>query len=154
MTQIASGLDWEKVSSDKSIWNNGKKCVFDGCDIERLNDSRFCYLHGDENHSKTARIQQVYFMLAEDISEFKIGTSIDVGRRFEQIQSEIECRLSLISMIAGGYGLEAHLHRSVSEYRTHGEWFKCEGRAQELLNIAAKKGRRGIEAFLVLYGDL
>jgi len=152
MTQIDGTLDWTKFHGDKERKNVGKKCVFDGCDINRLNLSKFCYLHG-EDHSKTARIPQVYFLLAEDLNEFKIGTSVDVGRRFEQIQAEVEERLVLISMVAGSYGLEAKLHAALREYCTHGEWFRCDGEAKLLLDIAAKKGRQGVEAFVVLYGE-
>ena len=152
MTQIARAPDWRKTISDEKLKNFGKKCVFDGCEIDRLNSSEFCYLHGEE-HSTTARIPQVYFMLCEEKQEFKIGTSIDVGRRFEQIQAQCDGRLALISMVAGSYSLESKLHYCVREHRTHGEWFSCTGKAKELLDIAAKKGRVGVEAFIVLYGD-
>jgi len=151
MTQIDHILDGARFHGDKERRNVGKQCVFDGCEIERLNLSKFCYLHG-EDHSKTARIPQVYFLLAEGINEFKIGTSVDVGRRFEQIQAEVEEKLVLISMVAGSYELEAKLHNILCEYRTHGEWFRCDGIAKVLLDIAAKKGRQGVEAFVVLYG--
>jgi Meiotically up-regulated gene 113 len=63
----------------------------------------------------------VYYMRIGD--RVKIGTSTNLRRRLKAINPE-----ELLAIEQGGVGVESERHKQFSELRTHGEWFKLEGR--------------------------
>jgi len=55
---------------------------------------------------------------------YKIGTTTNPPRRWQQVQVHSPWDLRVFAIIRGGYKLEALIHKSLEEYRTRGEWFE------------------------------
>lgn len=64
----------------------------------------------------------VYFVEASN-GRIKIGTSSNIKRRFNQLQSSSPCQLKLIGVISGDKIKERQIHERFKRYNTHGEWF-------------------------------
>lgn len=73
--------------------------------------------------SKLPTTGWVYFIEAENGS-IKIGTALDVPRRFRAIQSCSPLPLRIAGVMAGGMRREAEIHRRFRASRLHGEWFE------------------------------
>ena len=65
----------------------------------------------------------VYFVSSED-GRIKIGTSANVEKRLEALQTSSATRLSLLLTVPGGVDMETELHRRFKHIRESGEWFK------------------------------
>lgn len=69
-------------------------------------------------------IKHVYFLYDTSSNTIKIGSTIHIGTRKNQLESQVGKRLKLLSVIrAGGECLEKKLHEKFKEFRTRGEWF-------------------------------
>lgn len=66
---------------------------------------------------------RVYFLRAETTGRIKIGYSVDVAQRHEDIQAACSERLELLGTIPAGKAREKQLHAHFFDYRCHGEWF-------------------------------
>jgi len=64
----------------------------------------------------------VYFIRAES-GQIKIGVSVDVVERLQDLQSASPSRLELLGTVSGGLREEGRLHRKFAAHRLHGEWF-------------------------------
>lgn len=67
-----------------------------------------------------------YVYLMQFGSEYKIGTSNNVERRFRELKTQMPYEGKIIHTIATGdpEGIEAYWHQYFSENRLKGEWFK------------------------------
>ena len=63
----------------------------------------------------------VYF--AEVENTIKIGVSLDVTTRIEELRSGTGKLFSVLGVIHGGYCAEGSLHRRFRDYRLYGEYF-------------------------------
>lgn len=72
--------------------------------------------------SARASTQVVYFIQC-DGGPIKIGVALNVTDRLQTLQCGSPVKLRVIGCLAGGYELEAKLHRRLAAYRLHGEWF-------------------------------
>lgn len=75
----------------------------------------------DEKTSQGGEV--VYFVLSGD-NRIKIGTSANVEKRLEALQTSSATRLSLLLTVPGGVDMETELHRRFKHIRESGEWFK------------------------------
>ena len=67
-----------------------------------------------------------YVYLIQFGSEYKIGTSNNVERRFRQLKTQMPYDGKIIHTIAAGdpMGIEAYWHKYFDSKRLKGEWFK------------------------------
>lgn len=75
----------------------------------------------DEKTSQGGEV--VYFVLSGD-NRIKIGTSANVEKRLEALQTSSATKLSLLLTVPGGIDMETELHRRFKHIRESGEWFK------------------------------
>lgn len=66
---------------------------------------------------------QVYFLHAPTVGLVKIGRSIDMERRLQEIRLLSPVPLELLGVVNGGARRESAYHRKWSRLRQHGEWF-------------------------------
>lgn len=69
----------------------------------------------------------VYLIGCAQNSLVKIGRSVDVQRRFGDIQRMSPVKLELLWKTEGGWKLESNLHLVFRRRRVHGEWFDFSG---------------------------
>jgi hypothetical protein len=67
----------------------------------------------------------VYFCVAAQENEVKIGYSVNPTRRRLSLESTRHANLELFATIKGGAGIERKMHKRFAEYRIHGEWFEA-----------------------------
>ena len=87
--------------------------------------SRWVYIFGMENEGDffggiigDTVLGQV---MASDL--YKIGTTVNPRRRWQQVQVHSPWELRVFAVFPGGYKMEAKIHKHFDEYRTRGEWF-------------------------------
>lgn len=78
----------------------------------------------DARHPRSASSPSVYFIECGTTRRIKIGTAVDVARRFAVIQAMCPTKLTLRATIRGGVDVEGRLHSRFAEYRIRGEWFR------------------------------
>lgn len=66
----------------------------------------------------------------------KIGRTINLAKRFADIQRMSPVPLEILWTHPGGHELETNLHRHFKAIRSHGEWFSFEGNPVELIKSA------------------
>ena len=91
-----------------------------------------------------AHVPVVYFALAVGANLIKIGTVVGahrVEKRMELLQPGCPFDLKVL-LIAPGFGRreEARIHRAFAGQWHRGEWFRCEGRLKEVLQLACIEG--------------
>lgn len=67
---------------------------------------------------------QVYFLMAPAVGLVKIGRSIDIERRLQEIRLISPVPLVLLGFVPGDWALEAKYHEDWKHVREHGEWFR------------------------------
>ena len=80
----------------------------------------------------------VYFIRAES-GQIKIGVSVDVVRRMQDLQGASPSRLELLGTVSGGLREEGRLHRKFAAHRLHGEWFSEDIRFEVAKLLQAKE---------------
>lgn len=83
-------------------------------------------LSSDANEQVCAKDSVGYVYLIEFGSEYKIGNSSNVERRFRELKTQMPYEGKIIHTIETGdpEGIEAYWHQFFSEKRLKGEWFK------------------------------
>ena len=83
-------------------------------------------LPSDVQDETTATDQTGYVYLMQFGTEYKIGTSSNVDRRFRELKTQMPYEGKVIHTIETGdpEGIEAYWHGYFSEKRLKGEWFK------------------------------
>lgn len=79
----------------------------------------------------------VYFVRGGEL--IKIGWSRHVRSRVMGMKIGSPAALTVVALALGGWELEAVLHAKYSEYHSHGEWFRYEGRLRELVDSLAAR---------------
>lgn len=98
--------------------------------------------HGREDYSDSV----VYVIAADDVGLFKIGTSIDVHTRLQDIQYWSPVPLRLLAQIMGDKRLEARIHRRFNHLRRRGEWFEATDELRQFVeDLAGVKGCRDLD---------
>lgn len=67
--------------------------------------------------------QTVYFIQSEIGGPIKIGISVGIPGRLNQIQNMCPFKLKIIHEMPGGKEQEKYLHALFRQFRLHGEWF-------------------------------
>lgn len=67
----------------------------------------------------------------------KIGVAHDPDDRLNSLQTGSPVKLSLMGWVPGPVSLERKIHKLLSDYREHGEWFRYEGEAKEIADAIA-----------------
>lgn len=80
------------------------------------------------NDSKTNNETYVYFIVSNQFNFCKIGFSANPTSRLKEIQTGCPFDLSIAGIIKGSKKREKEFHEMFKEYRTHGEWFKTNGK--------------------------
>lgn len=75
----------------------------------------------DERTSRGGEV--VYFVGSAD-GKLKIGTSANIEKRFDALQTSASVKLTLLLTIPGSTDLETELHRRFAHLRESGEWFQ------------------------------
>lgn len=88
---------------------------------------------------------RVYFIEDESTSLIKIGFSIDVRRRIQQLAFSLNRPLILRAAVFGGRPLERRLHRAFHKGRQQGEWFTATTELRTLIDVANRVGNDGPE---------
>lgn len=77
----------------------------------------------------------VYALQCEETGNIKIGVAEDWRQRIKSIQSMSPTKLELVfCIVAESRRFESYLHRKLSKFRIHGEWFTADKEVVELLN--------------------
>lgn len=86
-----------------------------------------------------ARAEVVYVLGAKGSPTVKIGRSIDLAKRFADIQRMSPTPLEILWSYPGDHELETRLHRHFRKLRSHGEWFTFEGSPVEAIKEAVEQ---------------
>lgn len=86
----------------------------------------------------------VYFILAPDQLQIKIGQAKDVNRRLSSLRGSSPCELRLIASVRSYGDFEAYLHKKLAGSRLHGEWFKADDQVLSVVEAAIDGGAREI----------
>lgn len=91
----------------------------------------------------------VYFIHAPSVKRLKIGFTVNVNTRFNELQLGSPVKLVLLNYVRGAFQLEITLLALFDRYRIHGEWFEA---APDLLRYIKKlpEGKRMGSEELVL----
>lgn len=71
----------------------------------------------------THALSTVYFIAAPDAGMIKIGKTTNLEKRLATLRTMSPVTLEPICTIDYDDNMEARIHRHLSEYRSHGEWF-------------------------------
>ena len=80
----------------------------------------------------------VYYMGGEELGVVKIGTTVNVERRFKTFKRNVgtEYEPKLLAWEFGGPRLEGHRHSQFSgKYRIFGDWFLLQGDLEEHIDL-------------------
>ena len=88
----------------------------------------------DERTSQGGEV--VYFVSSAD-GKLKIGTSANIEKRFDALQTSASVKLTLLLTIPGGTDLETELHRRFVHLRESGEWFQHTDELRHFIEGAA-----------------
>lgn len=81
----------------------------------------------DPDRPHDLQVGYVYFIGFRDY--VKIGfTSRPLNERMERLQTGAPEKLEVFATLLADRRTERELHGTFAAYRTHGEWFRCEGR--------------------------
>ena len=72
---------------------------------------------------KTSLGGEVVYFVANEQGLIKIGTSANVEKRMDALQTSSPSKLTLMLTVPGGVELETLLHRRFKHLRESGEWF-------------------------------
>lgn len=64
----------------------------------------------------------VYFAQADD-GPIKVGHTVNLERRLEQIQTCAPAAIRLVATVAGDRRTEAYFHHRLTKHRAYGEWY-------------------------------
>jgi hypothetical protein len=90
----------------------------------------------NRRYQTTIGIPEVYFVINEQMTRLKIGTSINPAKRLRSIQTGNADSLVIYGTILGDRHFEKQLHDEFAQHRLNGEWFvfaECKPRIDELL---------------------
>jgi hypothetical protein len=88
----------------------------------------------DEKTSQGGEV--VYFVGSAD-GKIKIGTSSNIEKRFDALQTAASVKLTLLLTIPGGSEVETELHRRFANLRETGEWFEGTAELRHFIEGAA-----------------
>ena len=88
----------------------------------------------DERTSQGGEV--VYFVGSAD-GKVKIGTSANIEKRFDALQTAASVKLTLLLTIPGGSEVETELHRRFANLRETGEWFEHTDELRHFIEGAA-----------------
>lgn len=75
----------------------------------------------------------VYFILAREVNRIKIGMTISVQKRLENLKRASPIKLELIGVIEGGRKKEKELHLRFRGFHIQSEWFEYEKPIQDYI---------------------
>jgi len=116
-------------------------------------ETRWVYIFGMENEDDVFGSLLANSPFGDFASPglYKIGTTTNPVRRWQQVQVHSPWDLRVFAILRGGFKLEALIHKSLEEYRTRGEWFAMSRqtmhRVLEELEDSSSIGRK-------MFGDL
>lgn len=96
-------------------------------------------------------MEVVYLIRAIGVGKIKVGTTIDMGRRFADLSAMSPVPLEVVRTTDGSYAAEAELHQSAWRHHSHNEWFdeaalprlladidRMEGAAKQIAELLAE----------------
>lgn len=81
----------------------------------------------------------LYFIQPVGGGHVKIGRAIDPLKRLKDFQAGSPVRLRIIAAIPDGGDDEKQIHKLLSKYRRHGEWFLADGAVSFLLSTGISR---------------
>jgi hypothetical protein len=85
----------------------------------------------------------VYFIQGVDGGSIKVGHTMDLARRFAEIQACSPSELRVLVAVPGSLKDERYFHGILKEERLHGEWFECSiGALMLVLGLQGKEWKR------------
>ena len=99
--------------------------------------SELCDKHYKVKYSAVRPMSRVYAIWAPDICPplVKFGFSCRPRERLSDCRSSSPVPLKLLGHVPGARKLEYAIHKYLSEYRSHGEWFEYSGDAKYLAEL-------------------
>jgi len=86
----------------------------------------------------------VYVILAEEVRRIKVGISTSPKARLAGMQTGSPCTLKLLAVARGSLYDERNLHKKLTQFHAHGEWFdltdECLGMIEAYMS--KMKGRK------------
>lgn len=90
----------------------------------------------------------VYFLLAKDTGMVKIGKTTSPKKRITCLRTMSPVKLEVVALVRAHDYHEAMIHKALSKYRAHGEWFRMEGDVIDLIKKAAEGGIRPLHEYI------
>jgi len=90
----------------------------------------------NRRYETTIGIPEVYFVINEQMTRLKVGTSTNPAKRLRSIQTGNADTLVIYGTVLGDRHFEKQLHKEFTEHRLTGEWFvfaDCKPRVDEVL---------------------
>jgi hypothetical protein len=91
-------------------------------------------------------VSVVYFIQIGDSGPIKIGVSVDVQKRLQQLQTASPYQLRLLAKLLGGESKEAELHRRFAAFKMQGEWFSPSQELQDFIHGLSPEYRKQVVA--------
>ena len=86
----------------------------------------------------------VYFILSDEADVVKIGKSKRPVSRLSDLRIGSPVRLRLLFSFMANQSTEGQIHKYLSGSRSHGEWFRLDGKVLHLMDVAADHGLKGV----------
>lgn len=81
----------------------------------------------------------LYLIYDENLNRLKIGRSVNVKSRFNQLQIATSNKLSLLYVLEGMGNREDYVHSVFSEFHVRGEWFEYN---ESIIDFFKKGGKK------------
>jgi len=121
-------------------------------DIERRHLAGERFDLDEDTKSRLVRavrcMTNVYFILAPDQLQIKIGQAKDVNKRLNSLRGSSPCELRLLASVRSYGDFEMYLHKKLAASRLRGEWFKADEQVLSVVEAAIDGGPRAILAAL------
>lgn len=134
-------------------------CEVEGCRVVCGAHQKYCSKHriiaemnNQHKEESDAYNPVVYFIIGIGTDLVKIGRTTNISGRLGTLQTGSPVKLLLVTTIYGNEAEETAIHKLLSKYREHGEWFRMTDEVIEVIETAEKEGQYGINVLLYKAG--
>ena len=121
---VGGDIPYRLVKTDARVHD----VIFDRDTVARWAEETPLLRHRREDRrqrDEKSKLSHLYAIRAEVTGLVKIGQSVDVPRRFIDLQNASPDRLCVLGVAEAQGFRERYLHKILHEHRLHGEWFSA-----------------------------